>query len=135
MHQQSNDGLPFAVAQTGRAFRNEIKPANGIIRSREFQLAEIQHFYDPEKSLENILDGKLDIVLPILTASSQLSGSGVVAESVKNLIDDNVASGTALIFLHKNRSYQTSLYKDNVLLRFCPSRPILVLLHFKSPFW
>ena len=88
MHQQSNDGLPFAVAQTGRAFRNEIKPTNGIIRTREFQLAEIQHFYDPEKSLENILDGKLDIILPILTASNQLSGSGVVAESVKNLSVD-----------------------------------------------
>ena len=122
MHQQSNDGLPFAVAQTGRAFRNEIKPANGIIRTREFQLAEIQHFYDPEKSLVNILDEKLDIVLPILTASSQLSGSGVVAESVKNLIDNNVASGTALLFfytrigLNSHRSTRTKLFSDFVLL-------------------
>ena len=80
MHQQSNDGLPFAVAQTGRAFRNEIKPANGIIRTLEFQLAEIQHFYDPEKSLEN-LDGKLDIILPILTASNQLSGSAAITNN------------------------------------------------------
>ena len=103
--------MPFAVAQTGRAFRNEIKPANGIIRTREFQLAEIQHFYDPEKSLENILDGKLDIILPILTASNQLSGSGVVAESVKNLSVDQRSA--------PRRFYRYRYREPKKLTKFC----------------
>jgi glycyl-tRNA synthetase len=40
--------LPFAGAQIGHSFRNEIAPRAGLIRCREFQMAEIEHFCDPE---------------------------------------------------------------------------------------
>ncbi len=40
--------LPFASAQIGQAFRNEIAPRSGLLRVREFTLAEIEHFVDPE---------------------------------------------------------------------------------------
>ncbi|MCI33626.1 glycine--tRNA ligase 1 mitochondrial-like, partial [Trifolium medium] len=40
--------LPFAAAQIGQAFRNEISPRQGLLRVREFTLAEIEHFVDPE---------------------------------------------------------------------------------------
>lgn len=39
--------LPFAVAQVGNAFRNEIAPRSGLLRVREFTMAEIEHFLDP----------------------------------------------------------------------------------------
>ncbi|KAH9613362.1 hypothetical protein KSS87_004755 [Heliosperma pusillum] len=39
--------LPFAAAQVGQAFRNEISPRQGLLRVREFTLAEIEHFVDP----------------------------------------------------------------------------------------
>merc|ERR1711963_691666 len=39
--------LPFAAAQIGNAFRNEISPRSGLIRVREFTMAEIEHFCDP----------------------------------------------------------------------------------------
>lgn len=43
--------LPFAVAQIGNAYRNEIAPKSGLLRVREFTMAEIEHFIDPnEKS-------------------------------------------------------------------------------------
>lgn len=43
-----NEGkLPFAAAQVGPAFRNEILPRLGLIRAREFLMAEIEHFVDP----------------------------------------------------------------------------------------
>jgi len=43
--------LPFAAAQIGLAFRNEIAPRSGVIRVREFQMAEIEHFVkEDEKS-------------------------------------------------------------------------------------
>eukprot|EP01097_Dermamoeba_algensis_P002558 TRINITY_DN2018_c0_g1_i4.p1 TRINITY_DN2018_c0_g1~~TRINITY_DN2018_c0_g1_i4.p1 ORF type:complete len:663 (-),score=203.95 TRINITY_DN2018_c0_g1_i4:55-1938(-) len=42
---ESNGGkLPFAAAQIGLAFRNEIAPRSGLIRVREFAMAEIEHF-------------------------------------------------------------------------------------------
>ncbi|KAG5541645.1 hypothetical protein RHGRI_021473 [Rhododendron griersonianum] len=40
--------LPFAAAQIGQALRNEISPHQGLLRVREFTLAEIEHFVDPE---------------------------------------------------------------------------------------
>ena len=41
--------LPFAASQIGNAFRNEISPRSGLIRVREFTMAEIEHFYDANK--------------------------------------------------------------------------------------
>lgn len=43
----NNGKLPFAGACMGLGFRNEIAPRAGLIRVREFQMAEIEHFVDP----------------------------------------------------------------------------------------
>ena len=40
--------LPFGVAQIGRAYRNEISPRKGIVRTREFSQAELELFFDPD---------------------------------------------------------------------------------------
>jgi glycyl-tRNA synthetase len=40
--------LPFAVAQYGKAFRNEITPGNFTFRTREFEQLEIEHFMREE---------------------------------------------------------------------------------------
>ncbi len=40
--------LPFGIAQTGRAFRNEISPRNFLFRCREFEQMEIEYFIDPK---------------------------------------------------------------------------------------
>lgn len=42
--------LPFGVGQWGKAFRNEITKGNFIFRTLEFELAEIEYFFDPEKT-------------------------------------------------------------------------------------
>lgn len=36
--------LPFAAAQIGNSYRNEISPRAGLLRVREFTQAEIEHF-------------------------------------------------------------------------------------------
>jgi len=38
---------PFGVAQTGKAFRNEITPGNFIFRTREFEMMEMEFFVEP----------------------------------------------------------------------------------------
>ncbi|KAL6768360.1 TSG1 [Auxenochlorella protothecoides x Auxenochlorella symbiontica] len=40
--------LPFAAAQIGNSYRNEISPRSGLLRVREFTQAEIEHFCHPE---------------------------------------------------------------------------------------
>ena len=44
--------LPFGIAQTGKAFRNEITTRNFIFRSREFEQMELEFFVRPENSEE-----------------------------------------------------------------------------------
>lgn len=41
--------LPFACAQVGLSFRNEISPLSGLLRLREFDQAEIEHFHNPNE--------------------------------------------------------------------------------------
>ncbi|MDI6643070.1 MAG: glycine--tRNA ligase [Candidatus Hodarchaeaceae archaeon] len=40
--------LPFGVVQIGKGYRNEISPRQGVIRLREFTMAEAEVFFDPE---------------------------------------------------------------------------------------
>eukprot|EP00466_Bigelowiella_natans_P011206 jgi/Bigna1/53322/estExt_Genewise1Plus.C_180034 len=44
----NRERMPFAAAQIGLAFRNEIAPRAGLLRVREFLQAEIEHFVDPK---------------------------------------------------------------------------------------
>ncbi len=41
--------LPFGIAQTGKAFRNEITPRHFIFRVREFEQMEIEFFVHPDE--------------------------------------------------------------------------------------
>lgn len=40
--------LPFGIAQIGKGFRNEITPGNAIFRTIEFDMGEIEYFFDPK---------------------------------------------------------------------------------------
>ena len=41
--------LPLKIAQVGRSFRNEISPRNIMLRMREFDMAELQVFFNSEE--------------------------------------------------------------------------------------
>lgn len=44
--------LPFAIAQIGKSFRNEITPGNFLFRTVEFEQMELQNFCKEEDSME-----------------------------------------------------------------------------------
>jgi len=44
--------IPFGIAQTGKAFRNEINPRYFVYRSREFEQMEMQYFVRPGTDME-----------------------------------------------------------------------------------
>lgn len=50
--------LPFAIAQIGKSFRNEITPGNFLFRTIEFEQMELQKFCKDEESLEIYEDYK-----------------------------------------------------------------------------
>ncbi len=45
-------GVPFGIAQTGKAFRNEVTPRNFTFRSREFEQMEIEFFCHPDDTAD-----------------------------------------------------------------------------------
>ncbi|KAJ9127509.1 hypothetical protein QFC24_000918 [Naganishia onofrii] len=70
----NNGRVPFASAQIGRSFRNEISPRQGLLRVREFTMAEIEHYVDPnDKSHPRFVDTK-DVVLQLLPKDVQERG-------------------------------------------------------------
>ncbi|MCL2143141.1 MAG: glycine--tRNA ligase [Methanomassiliicoccaceae archaeon] len=48
LYRYNRDKLPLGVIQTGRGYRNEIAPRQGMIRMREFNMMEVELFVDPD---------------------------------------------------------------------------------------
>ncbi len=54
--------LPFGAIQTGKGYRNEISPRQGMLRLREFNMAELEYFIDPEDPPAVDLNRRTEIV-------------------------------------------------------------------------
>jgi glycyl-tRNA synthetase len=90
--------MPFASASIGKAYRNEISPRTGLLRVREFLMAEIEHYVDPMKKEHPRFKEVGDIVLPLLDRDTQLSGKTTpwtmrIDEAVRASIIDNETLG------------------------------------------
>ena len=102
----NNNAMPFASASIGKSFRNEISPRSGLLRVREFLMAEVEHFVDPEggKQHPKFTDVK-DTLLPLLDRATQLSGkttvtSIAVGNAVTNKTVDNETLGYFLVRIY-----------------------------------
>ncbi|QPH01906.1 Glycine--tRNA ligase 1, mitochondrial [Epichloe festucae Fl1] len=99
-------GMPFASASIGKSYRNEISPRAGLLRVREFLMAEIEHFVDPQggKKHERFQD-VAHVELVLLDRDTQLSGKTntrklTVGQAVKEGLVDNETLGYFLARIH-----------------------------------
>ncbi|KAL9414392.1 hypothetical protein AB3S75_042794 [Citrus x aurantiifolia] len=72
--------LPFAGAQIGQTFRNEISPCQGLIRVREFTPAEIEHFVDPQDKSHPKFSEVANLEFLMFPREEQMSGILFVQE-------------------------------------------------------
>lgn len=88
----NQQSMPFASACIGKSFRNEISPRAGLIRVREFLMAEIEHYVDPEggKKHPRFQEVK-SVTVGLLDRKVQLSGRTEVTHMT---VGEAVASGT-----------------------------------------
>lgn len=49
LYEMAREKLPFGALQIGHALRNEISPRQGLLRLREFTIADLEFFFDPEE--------------------------------------------------------------------------------------
>jgi glycyl-tRNA synthetase len=86
--------MPFATAQIGTGFRNEIAPRSGLLRVREFTMGEIEHFVDPEDKSHPKFKHYKHYILPLLSQHQQETTGLALAnmtleQAVKEKIIDN----------------------------------------------
>jgi glycyl-tRNA synthetase len=72
LYNVAREKLPFGVIQIGHALRNEISPRQGLIRLREFTIADLEFFFDPEEPSCHLLSEVENEVLPILLCETRL---------------------------------------------------------------
>lgn len=94
----NNLKMPFASAAIGKSFRNEISPRAGLLRVREFLMAEIEHFVDPENKKHERFEEVADVKLRFLPRTVQQEGSTTpiettIGEAVKSGLVDNETLG------------------------------------------
>ena len=88
IHRHFRGKLPFGAIQIGKGYRNEISPRQGIIRLREFNMAELEYFIDPEEDVIHDFNKWKDIELRLIPENIQ--GSPV---EIKSNIGDAVKNG------------------------------------------
>lgn len=70
----NNGKLPFGASIVGRSYRNEIAPRQGLLRVREFEMAEIEFFIDPTNTHHPKLKDVKYLELPLFSREQQQNG-------------------------------------------------------------
>ncbi|EDV19380.1 uncharacterized protein TRIADDRAFT_33686 [Trichoplax adhaerens] len=111
--------LPFAAAQIGSAFRNEVSPRSGLLRVREFTLGEIEYFYHPNDNDHFKFDSVADVEVTLFPKDHQVSGKPTRKMSIKNAVDEGVIGSRCMgYFLGRISLYLTKMGIDPKYLRF-----------------
>ena len=115
LYRYNREKLPMGVIQTGRSYRNEIAPRQGMIRMREFNQMEVELFVDPEDKdwtrFPEIENGMLDLI-PNTTLQ-------LTTMSVKDAVEKGVIANRVLAyFVYTTKQLLLSLGIDEKRLRF-----------------
>ncbi|KAG6177253.1 hypothetical protein E4U48_000043 [Claviceps purpurea] len=98
--------MPFASASIGKSYRNEISPRAGLLRVREFLMAEIEHFVDPQGGKKHDRFQEVaHVELVLLDRDTQLSGQTTtrkvaIGQAVQEGLVDNETLGYFLARIH-----------------------------------
>ena len=91
--------MPFASASIGKSYRNEISPRSGLLRVREFLMAEIEHYVDPlDKKHPRFPEVADKVSFKFLPRAIQMSGETTtvektIGEAVEEGMVDNETLG------------------------------------------
>lgn len=111
--------LPFGVAQIGNSFRNEISPRSGLIRVREFTMAEIEYFIDPNQKDHPKFDDVADQKLNLYSACSQMEGKSPSQVRVADAVSAKlIANQTLAYFMVRIHQFLIKVGVDPERLRF-----------------
>ena len=109
LYNYNSHKLPFAAAQIGNSYRNEINPRAGLLRVREFTQAEIEHFVHPEDKSHPKFEyvGELD---PLLYSRDLQLGTEKKSQRIllRRAVDEGVIANETLAYFI-GRTYEFCL--------------------------
>jgi len=91
LYNVARERLPFGCIIIGKALRNEISPRQGLIRLREFTIADLEFFFDPEEvACERICEVENE-VLPMLLCDTRLKDCETITNfTVREALDGGI---------------------------------------------
>jgi len=115
----NNDKIPFAGAQIGQSFRNEISPRSGLLRVREFCQAEIEHFLDPSDKSHPKFALIKDVKVTMYSASAQTEGTALLNITIGAALEQGVINSETMgYFLARIQQYLVAVGISPDKLRF-----------------
>ncbi|MBT6254831.1 MAG: glycine--tRNA ligase [Euryarchaeota archaeon] len=114
LYRHNRERLPFGAVQVGKGYRNEISPRQGMIRLREFNMAELEYFINPHEPAKHDFTAWDGHVIT-LVADEQGEVKMTFSEAVeKNIIRHE----TVGYFMAKTFDFLTKVGIDAQRLRF-----------------
>ncbi|MDR1955016.1 MAG: glycine--tRNA ligase, partial [Candidatus Methanoplasma sp.] len=115
LYRYNREKLPLGVIQTGRGYRNEIAPRQGMIRMREFNMMEVELFVDPgDKGWSRFPDIENDPITLVPNTGTE-AVTMTVGEAVKKGI---IANKVLAYFVYTTKQLLIRLGIDPARLRF-----------------
>ena len=110
----NNNKMPFGGAIIGKSFRNEISPRNGLIRVREFCVAEIEYFVHPDEKKKHEKFLKVyNKILCLFPSKNQLSTGETIHMSIGDAVTNGIVSNETIGYFMA----RTQLFLEFVLLQ------------------
>ncbi|XP_042428662.1 glycine--tRNA ligase, mitochondrial 1-like [Zingiber officinale] len=135
LYYYNGNKLPFAAAQIGQAFRNEISPRQGLLRVREFTLAEIEHFVDPEDKSHSKFIDVANLEFLMFPRREQMAGESAIPIILGEAVSKGIVNNETLgYFIGRVYLFLTRLGIDKERLRFRQHLPN-EMAHYAADCW
>ncbi|VVC92408.1 unnamed protein product [Leptidea sinapis] len=109
--------LPFAAAQIGNSFRNEISPRSGLLRVREFTMCEIEHFCDSKDHPK--FESVRNTAMLLYSADNQEQGRPAEVMTIGEAVSKGIVNNETLgYFMARIHLYMLAVGIDPKKLRF-----------------
>ena len=130
LYRHFRERLPFGAVQVGKGYRNEISPRQGMIRLREFNMAELEYFIDPEIPLEHDFFEWSKIEFDLISEDQ-----GQIKSTISKAVETGmVRHPTVGYFIAKTYDFLTKVGIDNSKIRF-RQHETTEMAHYATDCW
>ncbi|MFQ3317384.1 MAG: glycyl-tRNA synthetase [Candidatus Poseidoniaceae archaeon] len=130
LYRHNRERLPFGAIQVGKGYRNEISPRQGMIRLREFNMAELEYFINPHVEAAHDFSPWSEQQISLIA-----DGQGEIQMSFKDAIEQNVIRhATVGYFMAQTFDFLTKVGIDSQRLRF-RQHEADEMAHYASDCW